>query len=427
MNNIFKFVGISKFNEHKKLMSNTFSLYIIQAVNYLLPLIMIPYLIRVLGTETFGFIAFASSLTAYFQIIIDYGFNLSATREVSLHKRDVHWLSRQFFSVLFIKAALVLVCAIVFIVILYGIPRFNNEAALCIWLYIGIAGSILFPIWLFQGMEEMGYITFFNLLTKLLMTILYFLLIKGPNDYMWFAYLGAIGSWVINGVSFFVALKKFNLKLVFPEINFCIACLKEGFQIFITQVSVSLFTNTNTFLLGIFTNNQVVGKYAVAEKIVRAVIFLSAPVGSAIYPRISILFSESRILALRFLKKVFVVGTVIFGLISIALFVLADYFVLLVSGQRSNDIALLVRIMSVLPLSVFIDNIFGTQIMLNIGMKKQLMWIILIGGIISVLLQVTLVPHIKAMGSAIGFLGSEIAILVLMICTVRMAGIRLMK
>ena len=423
----FKLPAISKSPENKKLLGNTVSLYVIQAVNYILPLIMVPYLIRVLGTETFGFIAFASSLTAYFQIIIDYGFNLSATREVSLHKKDTQWLSKQFFSVLLIKSALVLICAIVLITILLGIPRFKNEATLCMWLYVGVAGSILFPIWLFQGMEEMGYIAFFNLICRLMTTILYFVLIKGPNDFMWFAYLGAVGAWVINGASFVVAMRKFKLRPTFPGIAYIKTCLRGGFQIFITQISVSLFTNTNTFILGLFTNNQIVGKYAIAEKIVRAAIFLSAPIGSAIYPRASILFSESQVQALRFLKKVLIAGSAIFGFLSVSLFVFADFLVLLISGQKSNEIAILIRIMSILPLSVFVDNIFGTQIMINLNMKKQLMWIIIIGGTFSLVLQIILVPLVKATGTAIGYLGAETVILLLMIDAVRRVGIRLLR
>ncbi len=190
----FRLAGVGDSKENRKLLSNTAYLYVIQGVNYLLPIITIPYLVRVLGTEIFGFVAFAGSLMAYFQIVVDYGFNLSATRAVSLHRADVKWLSQYFYSVLFVKLCLAIACLAVFIPLLLGIPRFHSEAPFYFWFFPASVGSILFPIWFFQGMEAMGYITLFNLLSRLATTVLYFLLIKSSRDYMWFVYLGTAGT-----------------------------------------------------------------------------------------------------------------------------------------------------------------------------------------------------------------------------------------
>jgi PST family polysaccharide transporter len=423
----FRLAGVGDSKENRKLLGNTAYLYVIQGVNYLLPIITIPYLIRVMGTETFGFIAFAGSLMTYFQIVVDYGFNLSATRDVSLHRTDVKWLSQHFFSVLSVKFCLAMACLAVFIPLLLGIPRFHNEASFYSWLYMGVVGSILFPVWFFQGVEAMGYITLFNLLSRLATTVLYFLLIKSSRDYMWFVYLGTAGTWAIGIASGVVVMAKFKIHPVFPKYVFCKECVQGGFQMFITQLSVSLYTNTNTFLLGLFAGDRIVGIYAVAEKIIRAAISLTGPLGSAIFPRITLLFNESRERAIRFLKKTLAFGTLVFGFLSVVLFVCADILVLLISGHQSKEIATLVRIMSFLPLIVFIDNILGTQIMLNNKMQKHLMWIIIIGGVISVSLQLILVPLIYATGTALAFLSSEMVIVVSMVIVLRRAGIRLFR
>jgi polysaccharide transporter, PST family len=421
------FASFGRSKENRVLFRNTASLYILQGANYILPLITVPYLVRVLGTESFGLLAFYGSLIAYFQLIVDYGFNLSATREVSLHRRDRQKISNLFFSVLIIKIALALFCAAVLLAFIYAVPRFHTQASLCLWLYCGVAGSILFPTWLYQGMEEMGYIAIFSLLSKVVVAVFYFIVIKRPNDYMWFAYLNSAGAWVIGAVGFLVALRKFTIAPATPSYSSCIACLRGGLQIFLSQLSVSLFTNSNTFILGLFAGNKVVGMYAVAEKIVRALISLTAPVGSAIYPRSGVLFSISRETAVRFLRKVLLMGCGIFGALGVCFFVFADFLVLLVSGTRSIDIALLVRIMSFIPLSVFIDNIYGTQILLNINLQRQFMRIMFTGGAVSVFLLMILVPRIQATGSAISFLTSELTILFLMIYSVRRNGIRLLR
>ncbi len=180
-------------------------------------------------------------------------------------------------------------------------------------------------------------------------------------------------------------------------------------------------------MLGLFTNNLTVGKYAVADKIVRAIIGLTGPAGTAIYPRTAILFSQSRELAIRFLRKIIIGGSALFGVASIGLFIFADFLVLVVTGSRSAEIALFIRIMSILPVSVFFDNIYGTQIMLNVNLQKQFMRIILSGGLFSVLLLIILVPPLKGFGSATSFLLSELMILLLMVMAVRKTGIHILQ
>jgi polysaccharide transporter, PST family len=414
-------------HETRNLFSNALYLYILQFVNFVIPLISFPYLIRVLGTEKFGVLAFYGSLMSYFQIIVDYGFNLVATRQVSIYKNDRRKISTLFFSVLTIKASLVFVCMVALIVILSCFHRFQAEAMLCIILFLSVAGSILFPVWFFQGMEKMGYIAVFNLASRLGITVLYFFIVKCPEDYFRVACLNTAGTWIIGIVSLALAIQKFKIRFVFPDLEMCYAKLREGFQIFVSQLSVTLFTNTNTFFLGLFANDQIVGKYAIAEKIVRAVISLTAPIGSAIYPRTAVLFTESREKALRFLRQILLAGSAIFGMSSVCLFLFSNYCVQLVTGSKSDDIAFLIRIMSILPLSVFLDNIYGTQIMLNINLQKQFMQIILGCGILSVTLLILLVPQMNAFGSATSFLISELALLLLMIFAVRRTGISLLK
>jgi PST family polysaccharide transporter len=416
----------NKIRNNKKLFGNAFYLYVFQVVSYVLPLITIPYLVRVLGTKTFGMVAFYSSLTLYFQIVVDYGFNLSATREVAIYKTEPEKISRLFFSILTIKTVLMLSCALLLMVIVVAVPRFYVEKELCFWLYCGVAGTILFPYWLFQGMEDMKFITIFNLINKSIVSVLYFVFIKSPYDYLWLAYLNTSGTILVGIFSIIFAIKKYKITIFFPRQADYFYVLKSGFQIFISQLSICLFTNTNTFILGIFSNNQVVGAYAIAEKIVRAVIRLAGPVGSAIYPITSRMFEQSKEQAMRFLKKIIIVGSGAFFLLSLCLFLFADILVLVVSGSKSAEIASLVRIMAILPMNVFLDNIFGTQIMLNNRLQKQFMFIIFIGGMLSVALLMILVPLFNARGSAFSFVFSEFAILLAMIITVRKKGIRIM-
>ncbi|HCT6486991.1 TPA: oligosaccharide flippase family protein, partial [Klebsiella pneumoniae] len=74
--------------EKKNIFSNFIFLFLLQIANYLLPLLTVPYLVRTIGIANVGLLAFAGAVCTYFQIITDFGFNLSATRQVSINRSN---------------------------------------------------------------------------------------------------------------------------------------------------------------------------------------------------------------------------------------------------------------------------------------------------------------------------------------------------
>jgi PST family polysaccharide transporter len=410
----------------RKIFGNIVYLSMQQAVNYLLPLITVPYLLYHLGTERYGLLAFAAAFVCYFQVIIDYGFNYSAVQAVSIHRSDLYRLSRIFFSVTAVKMVFASACLCILLLLIALVPLFHKDAALYLWTFAATAGTIFFPTWFFQGIEVMKYITIFNFILKGGAVALMFVFIKNPADYMWVPWLNAAGSVVVGMLSMVILFVKFRIVPVLPDRATVAEVLKNGFQIFMSQAVLTLFSNTNTFILGIFSNYFTVGTYAVAEKIVRACIALSVPVSNAIYPRTVLLFKESRERARLFLRKILLGGSALFGSVSILLFIFAEPLVALVTGTQNGTAVLVVRILSILPLSVFVDNIFGVQVLLNIGgMQKQFLKATIAAGLVSVLMQFALVPRLFAAGTAISFLAAELCILTMYIIPVRRAGFKL--
>lgn len=410
----------------RKIFGNIIYLSMQQAVNYLLPLIMVPYLLYHLGTERYGLLAFAAAFISYFQVIIDYGFNYSAVQAASIHRTDRRELSRIFFSVTAIQTAFASVCFCVLLLLTIWIPLFHKDAALYLWTFAAAAGSIFFPVWFFQGVEEMKFITLFNFIFKGGAMVFIFIFVRAPTDYMWVPWLNAAGSVVVGVMSMVILFVKFKIVPVLPDRAMAAEQLKNGFRIFLSLIVSTLFKNTNTFILGIFSNNFIVGTYAVAEKIVRACTAISVPVSNAVYPRTVLLFKESRERALGFLRKILFGGSVLFGCVSVLLFLFAGTIVSLVTGTQNDNAVLLVRILAILPLSVFADNIYGVQVLLNIGgMQKQFLQATIIAGLLSIIIQLALVPRFYATGSAVSFLAAELCILTMYIIPVRRAGFKL--
>ncbi len=394
----------------KVLLQNFTSLSILQIVNYLFPLITFPYLVRVLGPERFGLISFASAFVGYFGIITDYGFNLSATREISINRKDSRKISEIYSTVVFIKSAIFIISFLLFVVIIFYIPKFQDDSIVYLVSFGSVLGSTLFPIWLFQGLERMKYITILNVISRFILTIFIFALITKESDFILYIGLVSISSVLVGIVSLFIVSISFKVKFILPGKNAIKYQLIEGWYIFISSVSISLYTISNTFILGLFTNNNVVGYFSAADKIRIAVQRLFGTVSQTVYPHISLLYKQSVSSGLEFARKlVYFTGSISF-LFSLVLFLFAPQIIKIILGDKYLHSILVLRIIAFLPFIITLSNIVGIQTMLNLDMKKAFTQIIVLAGIINLILAFTLVPFFDEVGTSISVMTTEILV-----------------
>ena len=158
-------------SDKKRLLSNFVSLSVLQGLNMILPLLTLPYLVRVLGVENFGLVNFSLSIIMYFNILVSFGFELSATREISLHRDNLEKVSEIFSTVMLIKALLLFVSFLILSFLLFLNETFNANIELYYITFLLVLGNFLFPSWFFQGMERMEYITYINLIFRILFLV----------------------------------------------------------------------------------------------------------------------------------------------------------------------------------------------------------------------------------------------------------------
>ncbi|HRR62690.1 MAG TPA: flippase, partial [Paludibacteraceae bacterium] len=408
----------------KKLTENFLSLSVLQGLNYLLPLITLPYLVRVLGPEKYGLVAFAQAFIAYFGILTDYGFNLSATREISIQRENKEKISAIFSSVMLIKFVFLILSFILMSVLVFSIHKFRNEWLLYFLTFGTVLGQVLFPIWFFQGIERMKYITWLNIIAKTIFTVLVFVLIHQKTDYVYVPFLGALGTIISGVLALGIIRKHFKVNFHLPSKNEVIHQLREGWYIFISTVAISLYSISNTFILGLFASNTIVGYYSGAEKIINAVQGLLSPVSQTIYPHISKIASESKERALKFLQKITIlIGSSSFFL-SLLIFLLAEVVIkILLGGQYLESIKVL-RILSFLPFIVGLSNIFGIQTMLTFDYKKAFSNILIIASLINITLAFILVPFFFHIGIAFAVVISETFVTIVMFVYLQRKGIK---
>lgn len=332
-------------SEKKQVISNIFSLGLLQGVTYILPLITLPYLIRVIGVENFGLISFYAAIMMYFSVLTDYGFNLSATKDISIYRGNKEKLSEIFSSVMIIKFSLLVVSCFIIFLLLMIFPRLNDNKSLFLMSFLSVVGQFLFPVWFFQGIEKMKYITYMTVFSKLLFTVSIFFIVKEVDDYILVPLLTAFGNILSGGISLILVNKKFGVNFKFQKPKVISFHLKQGWYVFISRVFASLYSTTNVIILGVLTNDVVVGQYSIAEKIVTAVVNIYLPINQALYPYLAKLHKDNFNAFVRTVKKISIFFLGFSTLIYLSLVFLTKYIVELVSGSYDESVDLIVKIL----------------------------------------------------------------------------------
>jgi Membrane protein involved in the export of O-antigen and teichoic acid len=395
------------------LRKNIVSLFLLQGANYLLPLITVPYLVRVLGPENYGRVAFAQAFIGYFVIFTEYGFNLSATRSVAMVRNEPAKLSKLFSAVIIIKAVLMTLGFLVMLLIVWVVPSFAKEWSLYVLVYLMVVGNVLFPVWLFLGLERMRHITIFTIIGRTIVVIAIFAFVHHKADYRLAAAFQASGS-VITGLLVMALIPRLTqVRLCWPGVTQLRQTLSEGWYIFVGTAGASLFNNSNVFILGIFTSPSIVGIFAAAEKIIKSAVNLNAPITQATYPNTAKLQAISRREMLKFVARLAKYQIGIMSILSVFLFILAEPIVTIILGEKYHSSIILIKILAALPVLTAISDILGNQIMLNTGLQKQFSQVFIISGLINITLMLAIVPYIGSVGAAVSIAITETIVMLL--------------
>ena len=236
--------SLTNTEDKKRLISNFFSLSVLQIVSYILPFITLPYLVRVLGIEYYGILAFAGAVIAYLGIITNYGFNLTATRDISAHRDNKQKIIEIFSAVMIIKFILMLGSFLVLILLVFSFDKLSKDWLIYFLTFGSVAGQVLFPIWFFQGMERMKYITYINIGSKLIFTVAIFVFVHSKEDLYMVPLLNSLGILAGGIYSLILVKKNFGVKFEFQNIGLLKQYMIDGWHIFVSEcisIKVMLF------------------------------------------------------------------------------------------------------------------------------------------------------------------------------------------
>lgn len=373
-------------NDRKNVLAiNTIMLYILTFSNYIFSFMTVPYQTRVLGPEIYGTLGFVFSTMGYFQLIMDFGFTLSGTAEISKIKEDKIRVSCVCESIIIGKSLLFLGCIIVMAILCLYVPQFaKNKSVFWICLIYTFTNTLI-PDFLYRGMEEMKPITYRTILIKLIFTVGVFVFVKSSNDYLWIPYLYLIGSFVAVIFAYIDVRRRFNLTLVKVEYQDIFIRLKESFPFFISRIASTVYGATNTVLLGLqYSGKSTLGYYTSADKIVSLARTGSSPIADSLYPY---MINNKDFKLVQKLLRILMPFIVI---ISIILFIFAPQICVIIFGREYIKAAIPLRGLIPIIILVLPSYIMGFPMMTPLGIAKYANLSVILGAVLQVVLLVFL-------------------------------------
>ena len=237
--------------------------------------------------------------------------------------------------------------------------------------------------------------------------------------------LTSLGYILAGIISIYIVKFKFDIKYQIPSLDLLKFYAKESSYFFISNIAGSLYTVSVTVILGIFTNNTVVGYYAAADKIIQAFKGLVSPFMQAVYPYVSRQVNISKTNGIKIVKKIALGTFVVMSSISLGVFLCSEFLVNIILGEGYTKSIIVLQLLSPLPLLVAMGNVFGLQTMIPFGRKKQFTTIIVSSSFISLIISFILVPIYFQVGSAISLILTETIIATTMFIYLQRSGLKL--
>jgi PST family polysaccharide transporter len=293
------------------------SIAVLQGTNYLLHFLSFPYLAFVLGDQRFGQVGFGYATIQYLVLLTDFGFSLSGVKYISQHRQDRDAVNGFLNSAMAGRLFLAALGLTVLLMLMAFVGKFQEDPLFYL-LYFGIViGNWMFPVWFFQGIERMKYITIINLAAKFLSLMPMFVFIRRPEHYIYVPVCYSTG-YIISGLAgLWLIYHKFRMRIFLPSVrNICLV-VKDSASYFLSRISSSLYSTTNTFVLGLTVGDVFTGYYIAAEKLYQAYGTLVDPFTKVLFPYMSrtrdINFFKRSLLVVVVLNLMLLLGVFVFS------------------------------------------------------------------------------------------------------------------
>lgn len=365
--------------KHNTFYKNTLWQYGLQILKYLFPLLLIPYLTRILGTEGYAVYAYVLSFMGVVQTIADFGFTLSGTKKVVDLRGDTTALSRLVGAIT--VARLMLLCGLFFCVMVVTrfIPIMAENTVYVIWAFFATAGRTVLPDFIFQGNERMGPLTTRYFASKGVQVALTILLVRGPGDLILVAVADVLSEIVDIAWSYRAQKRMFGVGIARPTFKESFEELRVSAIYCVSNVSSSLFSGFTTVIIGLaITSKTDIAFWSLTLTTVNAVQSLYTPIANSLYPHMI----KNRDFG--FARKLALVALPVLVLGIVAYYALSKPIMLVLGGPEYVGGAHVMCMISPIFIFSFYGILIGWPVLGAMGHVKELTVSTLFTGIVNV-------------------------------------------
>jgi len=330
--------------EYKRIAKNSVFLYVLTFSNYFMGLLIYPYLSRVLNIDNFGLIGFSMSYATVFQVIIEFGFMISATAQISKYRTDTQRTSEIISNIIYAKFLLSVVSLVVFFFVALIIPTVRNHLLIVFLFYLNGIFIAFVPDFYFRGIEQMRTIAIRSVLTRAVSYALILIFVKSDYDILLIPIFLSFGNFITLVISFIMIFKS-NIKFVSCNPRASINIIKDSFFFFLSRFAVSINSSLGSFVLGLAYSpvSLEVGFFAGCSKLSSACEMMLSPVSDSVYPH---MVNKKDY---KLFKKVFIYGTILWFAAMVLAFFMADMICVIILGPEYSNAGKYLRILLIGP------------------------------------------------------------------------------
>ena len=420
-------VGIAR-PTMKRFAVNVASLFSVQIANFLLPLLTVPYVVRIIGPEKLGLLNFSQAYVTYFSLLINYGFDMAAVRSIAANRNDKEATNRIFSQVMAGKTLLWVISTVIFVIVSLSNAEFKEHLFLHVCTYLVCIGTVLSPFWLYQAMEDLGRVALFNLAVKLIFSLSVLLLIRQASDYFYQNLAISVSQILVSVGALYVAMRRFGIRFRWPTAPELRTRFQEDRTLFFSSVTITIYASSNIFILGLMSLPYNVGIYAAGTRLEgMAESFVGLALNQAFFPIVAQAFGQGREQGLRMVRNTFFPLFILMSIVAMGLWLVGPFVLTLLYGAKFQGAGTILRIVCVLPLVIGLSNLLGLHTMLNLRMDRAFFMVTAVGSVVGLVLNWLLVRRYAHVGAAYALVLTELYITLAMYGYLRWKGINVIK
>lgn len=391
---------------HHRFLINAISIALMQGANLLIPILILPILTRALGAEGYGTIGFVSAVIAYFVLLCDWGFNLSSTQQVAIHKDSIVKRSSLFWETIICRCFLAIIGLVALEMFLFF--RVSDlDSNLFRLSYLAVFATAISPAFFYQGIEKMGVVAVINSLVKLLAVPLCYYYVHAYDDLYLAIAIPASCNLLANLFNFICLVMGKSIQFTNPHFSDLKEALKTGYPIFLSTASISLYTNTNVVVLGLLASPSAVGYFVSGQVLIKAAQGLYQPFSQALFPKSSRNFHHLPELAVQNFRILLRIQCLVSVVLTLLVMWMLPLIVRYMLAESFLDAISVFYWLTPVIFFIGISNVLGVHAMIPLGYHSQFSKILLISGLLNIVVILPMSYYYASDGAAIAVLITE--------------------